>query len=175
MGNFSFPNRPKRNHRHRNCEGHDVGRGGRAEKKPAFQLYQDGFKINTRIAGVDGQKVADLLAVQDVRIDGNFSGDITFSNEEGQWDFSNGLVMLDPSPDAWLSSKSSRALLKGLKKGSSKYERMKMTEEAMRDLDLESMRILFKSFLDGKKREVVVSILGKSDSGRRINLIGQQR
>ena len=43
---------------------------------------------------------------------------------------------------------------------------MKMTEEAMRDLDLESMRILFKA-LDGK-REVVVSILGKSDSGRRI-------
>ena len=115
---------------------------------------------------MDGQKVADLLAVQDVRIDGNFSGDITFSNEEGQWDFSNGLVMLDPSPDAWLSSKSNGALLKGLKKGSSEYERMKMTEEAMRDLNLESMRILFKA-LDGK-REVVVSILGKSDSGRRI-------
>ena len=86
-------------------------------RKSAFQIYRDGFKINTRIAGVDGQKVADLLAVQDVRIDGNFSGDITFSNEEGQWDFSNGLVMLDPSPDAWLSSKSNGALLKGLKKG----------------------------------------------------------
>ena len=135
-------------------------------RKSTFQLYRDGFKINTRIAGVDGQKVADLLAVQDVRIDGNFSGDITFSNEEGQWDFSNGLVMLDPSPDAWLSSKSNGALLKGLKKGSSEYERMKMTEEAMRDLNLESMRILFKA-LDGK-REVVVSILGKSDSGRKI-------
>ena len=65
-------------------------------RKSAFQLYRDGFRINTRITGVDGQKVADLLAVQDVRIDGNFSGDITFSNEEGQWDFSNGLVMLDP-------------------------------------------------------------------------------
>ena len=135
-------------------------------RKSAFQIYRDGFKINTRIAGVDGQKVADLLTVQDVRIDGNFSGDITFSNEEGQWDFSNGLVMLDPSPNAWLSSKSNGALLKGLKKGSSEYEKMKMTEEAMRDLKLESMRILFKA-LDGK-REVVVSILGKSDSGRRI-------
>jgi hypothetical protein len=135
-------------------------------RKSAFQLYRDGFRINTRITGVDGQKVADLLAVQDVRVDGNFSGDITFSNEEGQWDFSNGLVMLDPSPGAWLSSKSNSALLKGLKKGTSEYERMKMTEEAMRDLKLESMRILFKA-LDGK-REIVVSILGKSDSGRRI-------
>jgi len=135
-------------------------------RKSAFQLYRDGFMINTRIVGVDGQKVADLLAVQDVRIDGNFSGDITFSNEEGQWDFSNGLVMLDSSAGAWLSSKSNGALLKGLKKGSSEYERMKMTEEAMRDLKLESMRILFKA-LDGK-REIVISILGKSDSGRRI-------
>ena len=134
-------------------------------RKSAFQLYRDGFSINMRITGVDGQKVADLLAVQDVRIDGNFSGDITFSNAEGQWDFSNGLVMLDPSPGAWLSSKSNGALLKGLKKGTSEYERMKMTEEAMRDLKLESMRILFKA-LDGK-REIVVSILGKSDSERR--------
>jgi len=135
-------------------------------RKSAFQLYRDGFRINTRITGVDGQKVAGLLAVQDVRIDGNFSGDITFSNEEGQWDFSNGLVMLDPSSGAWLSSKSNGALLKGLEKGSSEYQRMKMTEEAMKDLKLESMRILFKA-LDGK-REIVVSILGKSDSGRRI-------
>jgi len=135
-------------------------------RKSDFQLYRDGFSINTRISGVDGQKVADLLAVQDVRIDGNFSGDITFSNEEGQWDFSNGLVMLDQSSEAWLSSKSNGALLKGLKKGSSEYERMKMTEEAMRDLKLESMRILFKA-LDGK-REIVVSILGKSDTGKRV-------
>jgi hypothetical protein len=135
-------------------------------RKSDFQLYRDGFSINTRITGVDGQKVANLLAVQDVRIDGNFSGDITFSNEEGQWDFSNGLIMLDQSSGAWLSSKSNGALLKGLKKGSSEYERMKMTEEAMRDLKLESMRILFKA-LDGK-REIIVSILGKSDSGKRI-------
>ena len=59
-----------------------------------------------------------------------------------------------------------RGFAEGFEKGSSEYERMKMTEEAMRDLNLESMRILFKA-LDGK-REVVVSILGKSDSGRRI-------
>ena len=65
-----FPYRPKRNHRHRNCEGHDVGEVGL--EKSTFQIYRDGFKINTRIAGVDGQKVADLLTVQDVRIDGNF-------------------------------------------------------------------------------------------------------
>ena len=54
----------------------------------------------------------------------------------------------------------------GMLSSSSRRKRMKMTEEAMRDLNLESMTILFKA-LDGK-REVVVSILGKSDSGRKI-------
>ena len=67
-------------------------------RESSFQLYGDDYRLNTRVAGISGQRVADLLAKEDLRIDGNFSGDITFSNEEGKWDFSNGLVLLDPSP-----------------------------------------------------------------------------
>ena len=97
-------------------------------RKSTFQLYRDGFKIHMRIAGVDGQGRR-FLAVQDVRIDEFFRRHNFF--ERGR---SMGLFQwprdVDPSPDAWLSSKSNGALLKGLK-GSSEYERMKMTEEAM--------------------------------------------
>jgi hypothetical protein len=135
-------------------------------RESSFHLYGDDYRLNTRVAGIDGQRVADLLAKEDLRIDGNFSGDITFSNEEGKWDFSNGLVLLDPSPTAWMSYNPGSVVLSSLKKGSKEYKKMKMTNEAMEGLSLKSMRILFKA-LDGK-REVEIAIRGKSEGGNRI-------
>jgi hypothetical protein len=135
-------------------------------RESSFHLYGDDYRLNSRVAGIDGQRVADLLAKEDLRIDGNFSGDITFSNEEGQWDFSNGLVLLDPSPTAWMSYNPGSVVLSSLKKGSKAYEEMKLTNEAMEGLSLKSMRILFKA-LDGK-REVEIAIRGKSEVGNRI-------
>jgi hypothetical protein len=135
-------------------------------RESSFGLYEDDFRVNTRVTGIDAQQVADLLAGQDLRIDGNFSGDVTFSNEDGKWDFSNGLVLLDPSPNAKLNYKADDVLLKGLKKSSKEYKKIKMTNDAMENLSLESMRILFKA-LDGN-REVVLSIRGKADTGKSI-------
>jgi len=131
-----------------------------------FNMYGDDFRLNTRVSAINGQRVADLLAKEDINIDGNFSGDITFSNEGGKWDFSNGLVLMDPSPNARLRYKSGSVVLNSLKKGSKEYEEMKLTNEAMEDLSLETMRILFKA-LDGK-REVVISVRGKSEVGNRV-------
>ena len=135
-------------------------------RESSFHLYGDDYRLNSRVAGIDGQRVADLLAKEDLRIDGNFSGDITFSNEGGKWDFSNGLVLLDPSPTAWMSYNPGSVVLNSLRKGSKEYEKLKLTNEAMEGLSLEAMRILFKA-LDGK-REVEISIRGKSEIGNRI-------
>ena len=103
-----------------------------------FNMYGDDFRLNTRVSAINGQRVADLLAKEDINIDGNFSGDITFSNEGGKWDFSNGLVLMDPSPIARLRYKSGSVVLNSLKKGSKEYEEMKLTNEAMENLSLPS-------------------------------------
>ena len=164
-GNFSFVVEPSGTIRIESVRARLWG-GEVGLRESSFGLYEDDFRVNTRVTGIDAQQVADLLAGQDLRIDGNFSGDVTFSNEDGKWDFSNGLVLLDPSPNAKLNYKADDVLLKGLKKSSKEYKKIKMTNDAMENLSLESMRILFKA-LDGN-REVVLSIRGKADTGKSI-------
>ena len=75
-----------------------------------------------------------------------------------EWTRSSGSVT-----NAWMSYKPASLVLSSLKKGSKEYEKMKLTNEAMAGLSLESMRILFKA-LDGK-REVEIAIRGKSKTG----------
>lgn len=126
-----------------------------------FQLYGDNCKINTRFVEIDGQQVADYLLRKDVRIDGNFSGDITFSNEEGALDFSNGLIVLSPSPSALINYHDAGEFdLAHLPQESKEHKEMKLANEAMKELSLKSMRILFKAL--GGPREVEININGRN-------------
>jgi len=127
----------------------------------SFQLNGDDYRLNTRVAGIDGQQVADLLLREKVRIGGSFSGDITFSNEGGAWDFSNGLIVMDPSPSSWIKYHDAGEFdLSHLPQKSKKHKEMKLANEAMKDLDLKSMTILFKAL--GGPREVEINIKGES-------------
>ena len=126
-----------------------------------FQLDGDDCKINTRFVNVDGQKVADYLFKKEVRINGSFTGDITFSNEGGSVDYSNGLIVMDPSPSAWINYHEAGEFdLAHLPQESKEHKKMKLANEAIKSLDLKSMRILFKAL--GGPREMEINIKGEN-------------
>ena len=131
----------------------------------SFQLYGDDFRFNTVMESIDGQRITDLLEEVDVTIEGNFSGSVPFSNEGGKWDFSNGFLQLDPSSTAWLRYDAKGILSGGVAKGTREYEKMAMTEEALEDLKLDSMRIVFKVLEE--ERQVLISIKGERQTAKR--------
>ena len=120
---------------------------------------------HSRAQSIDGQRIADLLEEVDVAIEGNFSGSVPFSNEGGKWDFSNGFLQLDPSSTAWLRYDAKGILSGGVAKGTREYEKMAMTEEALEDLKLDSMRIVFKVLEE--ERQVLISIKGERQTAKR--------
>jgi hypothetical protein len=93
-------------------------------------------------------------------VNGSFSGRIPFSNTGGEWDFERGFLQLDPSAHATLRYQSNGFLTRGIEEGSEEYERMKMTEMALENLKLDSLRITFE--VDGAKRQIMGDIRGKS-------------
>ena len=126
----------------------------------SFNLYGEQMRINTTIKEMDGQKIVDFIEGLEVEVNGSFSGRIPFTKQEGKWDFEDGYLQLDPSSNAKLKYKSNGFLTNGIKEGSAEYKRMKMTELALEDLQLESLRISFE--VDGDKRQILGAIRGKS-------------
>ncbi|MDG1325510.1 MAG: YdbH domain-containing protein [Opitutales bacterium] len=126
----------------------------------SFNMYGDQMTINTSIIQMDGQKIVNLIEGLDVEVNGTFSGRIPFSNQDGKWDFEGGYLQLDSSTNAKLKYKSNGFLTNGITEGSQEYKRMKMTELALENLKLDSLRISFE--VDGDERKILGDIRGKS-------------
>ncbi|MDG0963906.1 MAG: YdbH domain-containing protein [Opitutales bacterium] len=126
----------------------------------SFNMYGDQMTINTSIIQMDGQKIVNLIEGLDVEVNGTFSGRIPFSNQDGKWDFEGGYLQLDSSTNAKLKYKSNGFLTNGITEGSQEYKRMKMTELALENLKLDSLRISFE--VDGDERQILGDIRGKS-------------
>jgi hypothetical protein len=125
-----------------------------------FNLYADDMLINTVINKMNGQEIANLVDGVDLDINGSFSGRVPFSNQGGNWDFQGGFLQLDPNANAKLSYKSNGFLTNGIKEGTEEFKRMQMTEMALENLELDSLRISFE--VDGQERQILGSIRGKS-------------
>ncbi|MBT7405220.1 MAG: hypothetical protein HN754_03830, partial [Opitutae bacterium] len=126
----------------------------------SFNMYADQMTINTSVIKMDGQKIVNLIEGLDVEVNGTFSGRIPFSNQDGKWDFEGGYLQLDSSTNAKLKYKSNGFLTNGIQEGSQEYKRMKMTELALENLKLESLRISFE--VEGDERKILGNIRGKS-------------
>ena len=125
-----------------------------------FNLYQTGMRISTSLTGVNGQEIVDLIEGLDVEVNGTFSGRIPLIKEEGSWDFEGGYLQLDPTPGAKLKYKSNGFLTNGIEVDSEEYKRMRMTELALENLNLESLRLIFE--VKGEDRQISGTIRGKS-------------
>lgn len=125
-----------------------------------FNLYQKGILINTSLTGINGQEIADLIEGLDVEVNGTFSGSIPLTMEGGNWDFEGGYLQLDPTLDAKLKYKANGFLTNGIDEGSEEYKRMKMTELALENLTLDSLRLTFE--VNGDDRQISGTIRGKS-------------
>jgi hypothetical protein len=125
-----------------------------------FNLYQTGMRISTSLTGVNGQEIADLIEGLDVEVNGTFSGRIPLIMEGGNWDFEGGYLQLDPTASAKLKYKSNGFLTNGIEVDSEEYKRMRMTELALENLNLESLRLIFE--VKGEDRQISGTIRGKS-------------
>jgi hypothetical protein len=125
-----------------------------------FNLYADDMLINTVINKMNGQEIANLVEGIDLDINGSFSGRVPFSNQGGNWDFQGGFLQLDPNANARLSYKSNGFLTNGIQEGTEEFKRMQMTEMALKNLELDSLRLSFE--VDGEQRQILGSIRGKS-------------
>lgn len=125
-----------------------------------FNLYQAGMRISTSLTGVNGQEIADLIEGLDVEVNGTFSGRIPLIMQEGSWDFEGGYLQLDPTASAKLKYKSNGFLTNGIEVDSEEYKRMRMTELALENLNLESLRLIFE--VKGEDRQISGTIRGKS-------------
>ena len=125
-----------------------------------FNLYQAGMRISTSLTGVNGQEIADLIEGLDVEVNGTFSGRIPLIMQGGNWDFEGGYLQLDPTASAKLKYKSNGFLTNGIEVDSEEYKRMRMTELALENLNLESLRLIFE--VKGEDRQISGTIRGKS-------------
>ena len=112
------------------------------------------------MTGVNGQEIADLIEGLDVEVNGTFSGRIPLIMQGGNWDFEGGYLQLDPTASAKLKYKSNGFLTNGIEVDSEEYKRMRMTELALENLNLESLRLIFE--VKGEDRQISGTIRGKS-------------
>ncbi len=119
---------------------------------------------------VSGQKLANLFKDLDLRIDGNFSGEIPIApSPDNLWDFVGGFLKLMEGGVGYYSWDANGLLTDTMDKNDLLYGQTKLAEEALKQLEVDSMKLNF-IVLDGK-REIIGDIIGKAEvEGKTVNL-----
>lgn len=119
---------------------------------------------------VSGQKIADLFKDLDLRIDGNFSGEIPIApSKDNLWDFVGGFLKLIQGGMGYYSWDANGLLTDTMDENDLLYGQTKLAEEALKNLKLDSMKLNF-IVLDGK-REILGDIRGEAEvEGKTVNL-----
>jgi len=119
---------------------------------------------------VSGQKLANLFKDLDLRIDGNFSGEIPIApSQDNLWDFVGGFLKLIEGGVSYYSWDANGLLTDTMDENDLLYGQTRLAEEALKQLGLDSMKLNF-IVLDGK-REIIGDIRGKAEvEGKTVNL-----
>jgi hypothetical protein len=135
-----------------------------------FNLFGDEVNLVVKIKDMDGQKVVDLFRKIDANINGNFSGRIPISKNDGKWNFEEGFMELEIDLGSNLSYDAKGLLTEGIEAGTTEYRRMQLAEKALKNLSLDFFRISF--MVDEESRKIRGSIIGESimEDGREIFL-----
>ena len=123
-----------------------------------WKLYTDYIKVESMLDEVSGQQIVDFFEGLDVRIDGNFSGMVSFSNYDGIWDFGTGFLQLNPSDKANIKFNQGNLIYSGIDPTDPQAKNLKLTAWAMEDLEVDGMRVNFKVLEN--ERQVIISING---------------
>ncbi len=158
-GNFSFEVMPNGLFTIKNAYA-SIFNGEIGLRESNFNLYGDEMRLNGKISNINGQKIADMIEGLEVEVNGSFSGSIPIVYENGKWDFEKGYLQLDSSVDAKLKYRGPGFFTLGVKEGTREYEKMRMAEKALENLDLESMKIILE--VNGDERKILSRIKGTS-------------
>ena len=114
------------------------------------------------LKGLDAQELINYFDNLDAQIDGDLSGLFTLRNHpQYGWDFYSGSLSLDQSENTFLSLHTHGLLSDGLEPSSSEFERMRLLEMALQNLNLQDLSVMFKVSDEGN-RLVEMNIRGSS-------------
>ena len=123
-----------------------------------WKLYTDYIKVESMLNEVSGQQIIDFFEGLDVQVDGNFSGMVSFSNDDGVWDFGTGFLQLNPSEEANIKFNQGELIYGGIDPTDPQAKNLKLTAWALEDLEVDGMRVNFKVLEN--ERQVIISING---------------
>ena len=144
--------------------------GGSMQVESAkWKMYSDYVKLQAQLSDVDGQQIVDFFDGLDVRIEGNFSGLVSFSNYEDIWDFGTGFLQLNPSNNAYIKFGHGDLIYGGGDPSDPQTKDLKLTAWALEDLAVDGMRINFKVLEN--ERQIIMSINGvRETDGQKVDL-----
>ena len=129
-------------------------------KESSMSINDEEIEIITFIDDMNGQSIIDLFDGLDAEINGNFSGKIPLSRKNGKWNFEEGFIEMDAGQNRTLKYDANGLLTKDYKAGTQEYNRMKMAEDALKNLSLDFLRISFNVL--GESRKITGSVIGDS-------------
>jgi len=147
------------------------GFGGRLGlKESLISLEPMDSRVVLDFQQVCGQSLVDLFKDLDLKIDGNFSGQIPLApDRENVWDFVGGFLKFVDEGRGYYSWDAKGLLSSTLDESDLLYQQTVLAEAALQNLSMNSMRLDFK-VVDGK-REVRGLIQGNAEiEGKKIDL-----
>jgi len=156
------------------CQIHKLsmsGFGGRLGlKESLISLEPMDSRVVLDFQQVCGQSLVDLFKDLDLKIDGNFSGQIPLApDRENVWDFVGGFLKFVDEGRGYYSWDAKGLLSSTLDESDLLYQQTVLAEAALQNLSMNSMRLDFK-VVDGK-REVRGLIQGNAEiEGKKIDL-----
>jgi hypothetical protein len=139
-------------------------------KESLISLEQLDSRIVLVLEQVCGQSLVDLFKDLDLKIDGNFSGQIPLApDRENVWDFVGGFLKFIDEGRGYYSWDAKGLLSSTLDESDLLYQQTVLAEAALQNLSMNSMRLDFK-IVDGE-REVQGLIQGNAEvEGKKIDL-----
>lgn len=121
------------------------------------------LELSIQASELKAQEIISLFEDLDAQMEGNLSGIMSIRNDPlFGWDFYGGALSLEASDSARLSFNTNGMLTEGLEPQSSEYKNMYLLENALQNLDLEALNIIFKIMDDGE-RLVEMNVRGESE------------